>query len=41
MSIKDVFYKKEVVLEDQTKLTSSIESVEVKVFEIVLTLIFD
>ena len=28
MSIKDVFYKKEVVLEDQSKLTSSIESTD-------------
>ena len=28
MSIKDLFYKKEVVLEDRTKLTSSIESAD-------------
>ena len=28
MSIKDFFYKKEVVLEDQSKLTSSVESAD-------------
>jgi hypothetical protein len=28
MSIKDIFYKKEAILEDQSKLTSSVESVD-------------